>query len=284
MALVDVADGSIALELDIGGYADVVWGRSGWLALADVSGKLLIVDLASKQIVVERSDVTRLGKLALGSNLDRLGVIVGERFELLDATNGKRILELPKPAGQVALHPDGRQLAMIADAKVQVFALDSGELIASWPEPEFKDLAWRQDGAALLVGAGVPKTMVDPSSGELLATLDANEWTELSHDAIDPSWRWARLRNDRILRTLDGMTIHYGESWVRLDSGLYEGDVDLRKPPFADLLWRTDEDAFAIPKLGNSSVEPWVEREGLLAAFFAGETIAPPSIPVAKQR
>jgi hypothetical protein len=279
MSLVNVADQSVELELDVGSYAEVLWGRSGWLALADVSGKLLIVDLASKQLVLERSDITRLAKVALGQSLGRLGVIVGDRLQLLDATNGKQILELPKPAGQVALHPDGRQLALIADAKVQIFALDSGEVIASWPEPEFKDLAWRQDGAALLVGTGVPKKMVDPSRGELLATLDSNEWTELSYDAIDPSWRWARLRNDRILRTLDGMTIHYGPSWVRLDSGLYEGDVDLRKPPFVDLRWRTDEDIFAIPKLDNTTVEPWVERKGLLAAFFAGETIAPPSKP-----
>jgi hypothetical protein len=265
------------LELELE-EAEFVWGRSGWLAVRGRSGKLLLIDPDTRTTRLERDDVDALAKVALAPNLDRFGILAGDHFELIDGNSGATLRELPRFEGRAALHPDGQRLAAVISGWVHVTDVGSGERLAVWAEPELVDLAWRQDGDALLVGAGVPKRMVDASNGELLATLTAGDWQLLTPEGLDPSWRWAHLADGRILRTLDGMALSFGPTWVRLNCGLIEGKLDPGSETGGAFSYRSGEDPFAVPDLEAADVQRWLEREGVLKAFFAGDSITPPSI------
>lgn len=272
---------SEVMQIKNGRYDEFAWGSSGWLAIRDGLGKLTIIDLETRTIRHERGFVEHIGQLALGSNQDRIAVLLKDRWQLLDG-NGTTLLDLPIFLGRAGLHPDGTRLAVIIDNLAQVIEIDSGEVLASWAEPHDTDIAWRQDGAALLVGNTKPKKVVDPT-GKLLATLNEGDWTKIRAEGLDPSWRWAQLPDGRILRTIDGMTLTFGPTWARIDCGIYEATPGGKAEAARNMLYRVGGDPFEVPTLEPSAVERWSTREGVLAAFFAGEAISPPSAPTAAQ-
>lgn len=263
--------------IDVSGH----WRSDATTQWLEPKANVAIVDLDRVEVRHRKSAVVSLAKVALANQQDRLGLVFDEEFELIDAITGKTLLKLPRFAGQAALHPDGHSFAYInPEGELRIVALETGEQVRSWPQP-YVDVAWRQDGAALLVGNGHPSAVLDASTGELLATLSKGDWAHErripSPERIDPSWRWMRLDDGRIMRTLDGMSLSYGPGWVRLDNGVYDGDVD-----FPDLLYNVSEDPFEVPYLDSKDLDRWLRRPGLAAAFFAGETIAPASLPIAE--
>jgi hypothetical protein len=78
------------------------------------------------------------------------------------------------------------------------------------------------------------------------------------------------------------MALSFGPNWVRLDCGVIEGKLDLGSEAGGAFIYRSGEDPFAVPRLKAAAVQQWLGREGVLAAFFAGEAITPPSIPEAE--
>lgn len=271
--------GRVHLQLPVDAEADWAWGREGWLAVIDLEGHLIRVDPRAGQVDVLRDDAVEFAPVALAAEQGRLGVMIDGKLELLDMSSGATLIAVARDprSGQAALSPDGQRLASIDEGVARIRALDGGALLASWDAPEMTDLAWRQDGEVMLVGVDVPMRWLDPDSGELIRELDDEPYLSILIEGLDPSWRWAVLEDGRMLRTLDEQTLRWGPGWARLDSGVYEG-----APPQEELtgkLYRVEsDDPFAVPRFTVAQLKPWLERPGLVTAFFAGEALAPPTI------
>jgi hypothetical protein len=280
--LFDAKRETLRLQLHLARNPELRWGKTNWLAVREWQADVVIVDLDRVEVRDRKKLVVSLAKVALANQQDRLGLVFEKEFELIDAITGDTLLKLPRFAGQAALHPEGHSFAYIHEGELRILDLATGKQVRSWPEPQHVDVAWRQDGAALLVGTKIPSAVVDATTGTPIATLTEGNWKGYPPEHIDPSWRFIRLADGRIMRTLDGMTLTYGSGWVRLDIGVYDGDVDFGEAPLRDLLYNVGEDPFAVPHLDSKDLDPWLRRPGLAAAFFAGETIAPASIPIAE--
>ena len=261
--------------------AELRWGQAGWLALLEPNdGKLEVIDPGTGELLLRRGQVAALPATPLAVEQDRLAVAYDDRrFELLEPARGEAavLLSLSAEVDAAALSPDGQRVAVGIDGRIDIYVLDGGERVASWPRGDAKAFAWRQDGAALLTGDLFPERAYDATSGELLAEIDFARDGAATSEHIDPSWRWVSRGNNSYLRILDGRTIELGPGWARLDSGQFEGEPPYEK--LSQLSFRVGSDPEAVPRYTREQLARWLSRPGLVEDFFAGKPIAAPTIP-----
>lgn len=273
------ADGRLIRKLHRDPSSEFRWGRNGWLAILDPGGRLTVVDPGTGVPVYEQGDVDAFAEVALGPEQDRLGIRRGGDLELLEGSTGKTLLEVSTDSTLVGLHPDGSRLAAVDGANVVIWSLETGKPVHSVPHGgEVEDVAWRQDGKALLVGVELPERALDAETGEPLG--DFGELIDgIGEFTPDPSWRWIHGSDNSFVRTLDGRQIHYsrptldGSGWVRLDNGLFEGDVPEAVADSIGVRYRIGGDPLDVPRYSHEQVERWLRHPGLLHDFFVGEAL-----------
>jgi serine/threonine protein kinase/WD40 repeat protein len=134
---------------------------------------------------------------------DSRQVILGGRrggslgFYDLDSGREVRSLDIGRDKLEtIALHPDGRQLALNQGGNVVIRSLDSGAVLASWKEVGAWGLAWHPEGK-LLAAAGVSRVhLLDLTSGQqrILPTGDPDRIArvEFNHaGTLLASWGWS---------------------------------------------------------------------------------------------
>ncbi|MFO7561206.1 MAG: hypothetical protein R6X02_01080 [Enhygromyxa sp.] len=259
--------------------SDWRWGRGNYLALLEPGGKLGVVDLSTGKTLYEREGVVELLEVPLAAEQDRLALAYGDHLEIVAGRSGERIIDLPGDWLAAALSPDKAQLAVLGGKQLRVIDLQSGSTITTAATGDASKLAWRQDGAALFYGHDWPTHALSPKTGALLHELDHPIFEVFEFGELDPSWRWIHRPDGSITRLLDFARIELGPSWARIESGMFEGAIgDLPE----DLRFRVGEDPNAPAIYTAAELEPWLSSPGLVRAFFAGEVLPRPQIPVAE--
>ena len=263
--------------------AVVRWGQAGWLALLERgTGELTVLDPGSGAVLLQRAGIADLPQVPLATEHNLLAVRTADAgFALLEPSEAGVVtrFELDEAVRAAAVSPAGDRLAVRAAGELRVYELESGEATRAWPDDGYERLAWRQDAAALLSGAGFPERVYDGDTGALLAEVPATRYDHAPENAIDPAWRWVNLGRGRFLRTLDFRVLELGPGWARLETGQFEGE-----PPYAqlsELRFRVADERDALPIYTRASLERWLRRPGLVEDFFAGRAIAAPTVPVA---
>lgn len=228
--------------------------------------------------------------VALAATHDRLAKIANDRLELLDARTGTSLIRVPIPKGKAGLSPDGTKLAAIVGDDLLVWSISTGTELSRWPLASFAsdvpctDVAFDQDGAALLVGSKFPSLRIDATSGQLLGPLRI-AGMHLDANAVDPSWRWVRMSDGSFFRTLDDRRLWVGVSeiglvWAWLDDGQFEGEIHSTPTGATNLLYRIDDPPLATPRYTTTQLQRWLEHPGLARDFFGGAPLPAPRIPV----
>ncbi|MCA9683982.1 MAG: hypothetical protein KC457_17410, partial [Myxococcales bacterium] len=289
--------GRIVARLPLRPDADYRWGRGGTLALSEPGGRFAVVDPMTGAIGLERGDVDGFAEVALAIPRNWQGVISKGFLEIIDLGTGKTVVRVPEPIGRAGISPDGRRLA-VARPTIEIWSLEAGEfdgqahqageLLSKLSIPEIDkeehkslDVAWRQDGAALLIGHGVPELQYTLADRQTLAL----NLEDVDEEQVDPSWRWIHLEEHEVMRLLDRRVLSYEpagtsgvDGWARLDDGQFEG----APPPDDGARYRADEDPMAPPIFSFSQVERWLRRPNLVRDFFAGAPLPPAAIPEAE--
>ncbi|EDM74474.1 hypothetical protein PPSIR1_08471 [Plesiocystis pacifica SIR-1] len=285
--------GQVRHRLAVAPDAEHVWGGEGWLALLDGSGRFVAMDPSSGSIGFERQGVTSWSHVALESDLNLLGLEVNGQLELVDMRSGDTVVKLPASEGMAGLSPDGERIAGVYGDAVKVLSTSDGKELASWPADQFEsdfdilDVAWRQDGKALLLGFETPLVAIDASTGEVWREYDIFDWYEPDRHTIDPSWRWIHMDDRSMIRTLDMKRLYYGteeSGWARLDSGEFSGELEAAERDLGLMRYRAVEDTNDIPRLRHEQLAQWLERPGLIEDFFVGEPFPPVHIPESEYR
>jgi hypothetical protein len=252
------------------------WGRGNYLALLG-PGQLDVIDLATSKSLYQRTDVVEVLVAPLAAEQDRLALLYVDHLELVAGSTGQRLIDVPGEWIAAALSPDGKHIAVLGDTQVRVTEIANGTTIATIPiTPDAFYVAWRQDGAALFYGHDFPTHAVDPKTGALLYELDQAKFDIMEIEDIDPSWRWLRGSDGSIVRTLDFRRIELGNTWVRLESGMFEGELaDLP----VNLRFRVGDKPDAPAIYTVAELEPWLRSPGLMEAFFTGQPLPSPRVP-----
>src|SRR5690606_31492622 len=217
--------GSTVLSLSPDPDSTWRWGRGNDLALLDPDGKLEVVDLATGKQLYRRADVVELLEVPLAPEQGRLALAYADHLELVDGSTGTPVIDVPGDWVAAALSPDGEQLATLGGRRVDIIDIASGAVIATAPVGDALRVAWRQDGAALFHGHDWPTHAIDPETGALLYEVSHTILDVLALEEIDPSWRWIHRPDGSITRTLDFARIELGPSWARIESGMFEGEL-----------------------------------------------------------
>jgi hypothetical protein len=270
--------GSTVAALTQDPSSDWRWGRGNYLALLEPEGKLSVVDQATGKTLYQRDDVLELLAVPLASEQERLAFAYVDHLEIVAGPTGARIIDVPGDWAAAALSPDGKQIATLGGAQVQIVDIASGKTIATVPVGDAYGVAWRQDGAALFYGYDWPTHAIDPKTGKLLYEVSHPLLDIFDLEEIDPSWRWIHRPDGSITRTLDFQRIELGPTWARIDSGVFEGE--LGQLP-SQLRFRVGDDPEAAAIYTVADLEPWLRSPGLINAFFAGKPLpTSPSVPV----
>lgn len=192
------------------------------------------------------------------------------------------VLEVPAQAKALAPSPDRQRVASLAAGRVLIRERASGAAVVEFDvDPDARKVAWREDGAVVWTGVEFPTHAYDPRTGQLLGHLEF--WTLDVFSTLDPSWRWILEGDGSVTRLLDFANLEVHATWARLDSGLFEGELDQlpdHRAYYDDFrLQRFSVDPGQIPCRSAAELEPYLRREGLAQAFFAGEPLALPSVP-----
>ncbi len=255
------------------------WSRGGALVLHD-GPNFTVLDAASGVGGVQRSDKPMVLEGRIGLEIERLVLMTDVGIEVLDLSSGKVFAKVPDLfPDDVAFSPTGDRLAVLAKGELRVLSLPSGEQIASWPT-DFTEIAFRQDGKAILAGSGVLGWAYDAHTGaeinsEALTTI----FDAANRGELDPSWRWIMDDEARQLtRTLDGLTLEFSDrgAWLP-ETGQYEGS-----PPGMEIAFRVGTDAHAVPEFDADDLGKWLRSDDLVELFLAGQPIPKPTITMAE--
>jgi hypothetical protein len=252
------------------------WGRGNYLALLGPDGMLDVIDLSSSKTLYQRSDVVELLEVPLAPEQDRLAVLYGDHLEIVEGTTGKPIIDVPGDWFAAALSPDGEQLAVLGGQQVRVIDIAKGTTITTAPVADAFGVAWRQDGAALFYGYDWPTHAIDPKTGKLLYVVSHPVLDVLDIEEIDPSWRWIHRPDGSVTRTLDFQRLELGHTWARIESGMFEGQLE-DLPTGLRFRVGTDPNVPAIHTVAD--LEPWLRSPGLVNAFFSGQPLPSPRVP-----
>jgi serine/threonine protein kinase/WD40 repeat protein len=129
-----------------------------FLALRSADARFKVWDLAGSRpvVVVEEVSGTSGNDFSPDSSRLALGRKDGSirLYELPAGRQLKQLKGIPTP-GWPAFHPSGRQLALSCATGVQVYDLNTGNILAELPQPAGADcLAWHPDGKTLAVDGG----------------------------------------------------------------------------------------------------------------------------------
>ena len=132
------------------------FSRDGkFLAVGSSGGHLTLWKLGGPEPIREKQFDDAFGfDFSSDSRRCAIGRVDGP-IRLVDLASEQLSRELPKGRRgmQLALHPDGRQLAVSCDTSVEIRELDTGKVVADLKHPlKAHNLAWHPDGQTLAVG------------------------------------------------------------------------------------------------------------------------------------
>ena len=270
IAFLRSAGTSLSLSVDAGEMT-WWWSRGGALAVYD-GDNFEIADVVAGVVGKARTDVIDVIDTKLGAELNRLIVLTAAGTELLDASSGAVLLHLDKVTPeQAALSPSGDRLALLDEGQFRIVEVASGETLAKGAAAG-DEIAFRQDGEAVYIGAGQPEYAFDAGSGEPLLDAKLDPLLDVLDRGgrLDPSWRWIMDDEASVLvRTLDAraLTLTWDGCWLP-DTGHYAGS-----PPGSEVAFRIGSDPWALPEFDAKALAEWLKRPDLFEAFVTGAAI-----------
>jgi WD40 repeat protein len=149
----------------------------GWLALGSLDGSIQIWDPSARQSLVTYSaGNSPIRALTFSADGQRLAISQeGGVTQVWDWHNKQSLASIPEIASRLAFSPDGKQLAIGGEAKIDLWDISTGKQIfslATGPGGVSDVLQYSPDGQFIVNGGGIPSlTLWDTKTGQLVNTL-----------------------------------------------------------------------------------------------------------------
>jgi WD40 repeat protein len=265
-------DGTTVLELGTLPPSEVRWRwvDGDTLALLGGDRNLQLISIASGTVRETIPDVRQIHPLVAGAEFGLFAYRTGAGFHLR-SVDGQRRFERSEGVFAAAIDPTGEHVAVTDQKHIEIYEIATGTRLAKWRASKMRKLAYRQDGAVLFgtqVRERGPTRAWDPRTGE--ERNEAIPSAEIAGDLADsPSWRFG-WTGKRLRRTLDGRTLTFDYGSAMLDNGLYEGEIPRA---LTGIVLRRGDSISDFQIYDAVDLAPALRREGLFAAFMAGEPL-----------
>ena len=149
----------------------------GWLALGGSDGSIQIWDPSARQsLVTFTAGNSPLRTLAFSADGQRLATSLEDGVtQVWDWHNKQSLANIPEIASRLVFSPDGAQLAVGGNTKIDLWDISAGKQIfslATGPGGVTDVLEYSPDGQFVINGGGIPSmTVWDTKTGQLVNTL-----------------------------------------------------------------------------------------------------------------